>query len=579
MAEVTLFIDNQTFKVKKEVLCEHSDYFKAMFSGNYVENAKEDIKIDVIDANSMSLILNYMNNGFIDLSAYSLNEIAELAVAANFLQISELIKQIEYCLDLQLSLTNWMEIMIIAESSSYSKLESLAAAFGLLSFKAMKAEYIPSIAKLYWYLSHSYLDTCNEIEVFKFGFEWIINRETGADALLLILCCLDMKKLTSSELKEMKTLVTDFPNSLASKVIDMLLELSEDNSESISIVSMTNRKQYLIETFTERVYNETFNLVKESKSRELKYVPSVPMWVVKNTKPEVVPHYMYTFTVEKGFEKWIEVAEKNLWGWNIVEWGPTRLVVVCGEHGRGTGIFMRDVKVYDTLRKEWISHGVELPQRRHGGVAILDDNMYVIGGVGGFRVVLDTAIIYDLKQRSFREIAKLPDIIQNPAVCTHNRSMYAAGHKNIYRYEHKDDVDTWTMIIETEIRTSTMISFKDYIYCTQNYFNHLFRFRPGTDMALEMVTYLSNPPAAMCNFGTRLVIFTRTMCGQSDRISVEEFIGYIDEHPRVLWSESNTILKINDVAGSCTLVMSIPPLKTDQPVYHKRYLNMYKDFE
>lgn len=47
MEEVSLIIDDQIFKAKKDVLCEHSDYFRAMFSGNYVENEKQEITIDV----------------------------------------------------------------------------------------------------------------------------------------------------------------------------------------------------------------------------------------------------------------------------------------------------------------------------------------------------------------------------------------------------------------------------------------------------------------------------------------------------------------------------------------------------
>lgn len=327
-----------------------------------------------------------MNIGLIDLSEHSLSTIGELAVAANFLQITELIKQIEYCLDLQLSLSNWMQTMTIAEKSSYTKLEQLSAAFGLLSFKAMKPEYVPSIQKLYWYLSHPYLDAPNELDVFKFGLQWISSNETGADALLLILCCLDIKRLSTPELNEIKTLISDYADSLASKVIDFLHELSSGDYE-LSTTVIENQRSVLCEMFTKRVYNEALNMVKESRNRQLEYIPSVPVWIVKGAKPEVVPHTMYTYTERTGFEKWIEVAEKNLWGWNIVAWGPTRLVVVCGEHGRGTGSFLKDVKVYDTLRKEWTWHGVELPPRRHGGVAIVDDSLYVVGGVGGFRSV------------------------------------------------------------------------------------------------------------------------------------------------------------------------------------------------
>lgn len=45
--EVTLQIEDEEFKVKKSLLCEHSDYFRAMFSGNYIENDQNQIVIDV----------------------------------------------------------------------------------------------------------------------------------------------------------------------------------------------------------------------------------------------------------------------------------------------------------------------------------------------------------------------------------------------------------------------------------------------------------------------------------------------------------------------------------------------------
>lgn len=118
-----------------------------------------------------------------------------------------------------------------------------------------------------------------------------------------------------------------------------------------------------------------------------------------------------------------------------------------------------------------------------------------------FRVVLDTAVIYDLKQRTHRKIAKLPDTIQNPAVCVHNNSIYVSGQKNIYQYEDLGQTDRWSTVILTDIRPNCMTSFNNYIYCTQNYFSHLYRFRPGIDTKLQLITYFTNPPAAICHLG------------------------------------------------------------------------------
>lgn len=340
----------------------------------------------MLDPNTMNIILKYMNMGLIDLSEYSLATIGDIAVAANFLQVTELIKQIEYVLEIQLCDSNWMEIMGMAEHCSYSKLEQYSAAYGLYSFKCMKPEYVPSIHKLAWYLSHPYIDAQRELDVFMFGLKWILNNETGADALLIILGCLDFKRALNHDIEEIKKAASEFENSLASKVVDCMYELSS-NKLDINESILDDKKNELCEKFTERVWAETKNIVRESKPRLLKYTPVVPMWVIKNSKPELLPHYMYMYDNDKGFEQWLEVSEKNLWGWSIISWGLTKLVIVCGEHGRGTGIFMKDVKVYDTLKQEWTRHGVDLPPRRHAGLAVVGDSLYIVGGVGGFRSV------------------------------------------------------------------------------------------------------------------------------------------------------------------------------------------------
>ncbi|XP_032521528.2 kelch-like protein 25 [Danaus plexippus] len=575
MAEITLKIQDQVFNVNKETLCEYSDYFRAMFSGNYAENEQQVISIDVLDPNIMNIIVQYMQIGLIDLSELDLPTIGDIAIAANFLQITELLKQIEYTLDSQTCESNFMETMAIAETSTFRKLEQYSAAYGLYAFRSMKPEYIPTIHKLAWYLSHPYLDCQSELDVFKFGFQWVLKNETGADAILIILGCLDMKTMSSNDFEEMKVLMKDFENSLAAKVIECICELLKMEQE-ISLEVLDMHKLDVLEKFNERVLTEIKNIVKESKTRLLKYTPLIPMWLLKDSKPELLPHCMYTYTKDNGFEKWLEVAEKNLWGWNVVAWGLTKLVIVCGEYGRGTGTFMKDVKVYDVLRKEWTRHGVDLPPRRHSGVAVVGDSLYIVGGVGGFRVVMDTVIMYDLKQRSYRKIAKLPDAIQNPAVCSHENRVYAAGQKNIYRYEDLGSTDTWKNIVGTEIRMSCLRSFKQYIYCMQGYFSHLYRFRPDFDQRLELITYFSNLPATMCNLGDSLIVFTRTVCGQCDILAVEEYRGQSKaEKPRVLATLSKTSMRVNDVAGSCALVMTVPPLKSPLSQYQERYLTRY----
>lgn len=118
-----------------------------------------------------------------------------------------------------------------------------------------------------------------------------------------------------------------------------------------------------------------------------------------------------------------------------------------------------------------------------------------------YRVVLDSAVVYNLKGRTFRSIAKLPDAVQAPAVCVHNDEVYVTGHRNIYKYEEIGQTDRWTKVLEMDITPGYLVSFKGYIYVAQCYFPSLLRFKPGVDDSLQQIASFCHPPRAICNLG------------------------------------------------------------------------------
>ncbi|XP_045776910.1 kelch-like protein 40b isoform X2 [Maniola jurtina] len=577
MEEVSLRIGNKILKANKDHLCEYSDYFRAMFSGNFAENEKQEIKIDMLDANVMSIILKYMKMGIKVLYEYPLSINIKVATAADYLQIPELIKEIQYVFEIQLSESNWLETMAMAENACYSQLEQYSAAYGLFAFNSMKPEYIPTIHKLVWYLSHPYLDSRNEMQVFKLGFKWLFEKHK-LEHTLLILACLDMTRVTNKNLMDMREFLSDyishFSDSLVLEIIDCLLELHSKNVE-ISELSLCKHKTELPDKFSERVWTELMNIVKHSRTRLMKYVPIVPLWPLKGFRPDTLPYSLYTFEKDKGFEKYLDPLDKNLWGCNFAAWGLTKLVVVCGVHGRGTGIFMKDVKVYDTLKKTWRQFGVQLPPRRHAGVTVVGDLLYIVGGVTQLKVVLNTAVVFDLKKRSCRRIANLPDAIKSPAVCTHNNKVYMAGHQNIYCYEtHDNNKDYWELVVDSEMKITVMVSYGNYIYFAQSYSNMLYRFRPGIDNCLTNITSFCHPSAAMCNSGDCLTVFTQKIHAYESTKYLHTVIEYKEEaegeKPRVIFTQTEN-KKINPI-GSCSLVLTMPPLFKELPQYHSQYL-------
>jgi hypothetical protein len=74
--EVTLHIDEEIFIIKKDVLCEHSDYFRAMFSGNYIENGQKTIKIDVSCVNQF--IISVTCEMFLFMSVFPTRKVLEI---------------------------------------------------------------------------------------------------------------------------------------------------------------------------------------------------------------------------------------------------------------------------------------------------------------------------------------------------------------------------------------------------------------------------------------------------------------------------------------------------------------------
>uniref|UniRef100_A0A1Y1NIU4 BTB domain-containing protein n=1 Tax=Photinus pyralis TaxID=7054 RepID=A0A1Y1NIU4_PHOPY len=58
--EIILVIEDVSIKCSKKDLIENSDYFKAMFEGNFVESKKNIVRLQGIDLKAMNIILSLL---------------------------------------------------------------------------------------------------------------------------------------------------------------------------------------------------------------------------------------------------------------------------------------------------------------------------------------------------------------------------------------------------------------------------------------------------------------------------------------------------------------------------------------
>lgn len=76
--------------------------------------------------------------------------------------------------------------------------------------------------------------------------------------------------------------------------------------------------------------------------------------------------------------------------------------------------------------------------------------------------------------------------------------------------------------------------------------------------------------------GNKLLAFESTDTIQLAKVNIEEYDEDSEDRvPKSIWCQENTPYMINDVAGSCAVVDSPPPLVTEISDYVKRRLNDY----
>lgn len=202
-----------------------------------------------------------------------------------------------------------------------------------------------------------------------------------------------------------------------------------------------------------------------------------------------------------------------------------------------------------------------------------------MGGVGESknipRIVLDTALIYHLKKKTFRQIANLPDAIQSPVLCVHANVLYVAAHNSIYKYVSTQTTDRWEEVMDARMTPNFLVPMDGYILVVQSYVDWLFRFKPGVDTTLKDIAKFEHPPTTLCVIGSKILSFT-FVTGDNDknRMTVAEYrivtrSGSMSR--RIRWSQEFNRRCVN-ATGHCVVLLDPPPINTAISEFHQGIL-------
>ncbi|CAH1980390.1 unnamed protein product [Acanthoscelides obtectus] len=465
--DIELEIEGKSIICKKELLIANSDYFKAMFEGNFIEKNKSKVSIEGVNIEAMDIILTILW----DEHDVVLEEGHTLAVvqAASMLQF-EKIKT--FCIRRLMELLcpqNSIRIWIVTEQLGIKPLHLKAKFLALSEFMILKnTEESEGIYELTFqevcnYLGHINLKTDNELSVFQTAMRWWYENskqipDTVSNPLLKILHCISFSTMSAHELKEAMTYpdikndkeILEIMSCMEHMKTNKSAEMFTENSHKVAkkLISCRSREVAKILCILVTPASET-----SSNDHEVVYYDDYKRkWFhekLGDNKDKAIV-LMYDAPSKK-FKKFFNIDQykcKNLEGFKLQSYKEF-VFMYGGEFLIGRGKWNQNFWVYDTLRDRWERKTVMPHPRRHFQTCVVGSKVFIAGGTGTFRVTQDSLFWYDFKLDRWCEYVRhLLFRDKQFKCCCFLDQFFVISINEQCGYFLKDDVDTysWTRV-------------------------------------------------------------------------------------------------------------------------------------
>ncbi|XP_069794867.1 actin-binding protein IPP isoform X2 [Narcine bancroftii] len=172
--DVRLQVERRVFSVHRLVLAASSPYFAVLFAGGLQEAGKSLIQIHGIEAEVFKLLLDFIYTGIINVS---IKNVQEVILAADMLQLNEIVNMCSEFLKGQIDPSNCVGIYQFAEQIACHDLAEFSENYIYVHFlEVCKAEEFVGLAKdqLVKILKSEELQIEDEYQVFIAAMEWVL---------------------------------------------------------------------------------------------------------------------------------------------------------------------------------------------------------------------------------------------------------------------------------------------------------------------------------------------------------------------------------------------------------------------
>ncbi|KAI4874140.1 hypothetical protein NFI96_001876 [Prochilodus magdalenae] len=398
------------FQCNRNILAAASPYFKSMFTGGLYESTQSKITIHDVDADSMSVIIDYCYTGKVTITE---GNVQRLYAAANMLQLEYIRHACADFMTRRLDLSNCTGVLKFADTFDNLELKSKAQAFIAKNFALLSASAKElcelEIKQMKEILTLDSLDVDCERKVCSVAIHWIENNlPLESEDALHILKCVRWSLFTEKDRVYLDSIKS---NPFIKKHLSGFIDSAGGEDSSVISKGLNLTKQRIGKSAKEMVLffgrpNEPF-MCYDPYTEEI-YSMGSPVINLSNQNFKRSP--METFLV-------CATPENNLY-----------LASHLSKH----------FWVYNPLLNCWQELAERLLGRMHSYIGYLSGQLYILGGRDPLSDArLKEVECYSIQRNQWKFVAPLPHSLGKMQVVTVNERLYVVNKRRMLCYEPK----------------------------------------------------------------------------------------------------------------------------------------------
>jgi len=503
IGDIILKVEDSEIKCSKQELINKSEYFQAMFK--FKEKREKFIELHSVEASAVKILVDWVNTNNIEcVNNMNEDELFDLLQASNMLQFVTVQEACVVSLTAMLNFQNCFRIKKQADFLSEKRLFNAANAFCLWNFKKVvssEAFVKLELDDVKTYLRNLQINVEREACIVDAVFTWILYEVERTEFLLtLIVETVIFPKLSIAECQLLckSDLVQNCGN------VRVLFEC---------IISIKNGEKSVIDEDEVDTKDNPSKLQTARKLLEndsIRHLPTQPCVVGHRLEPPV-PGNLPTMPCQRHnikrvacvlmynrrtgeVEEVVDMAERVKAGWKPFHdgEGPGEangykvidldggFIVLGGEFDLGKSNWNSSVLKYCSMEDAWTSLTPLENSRRHHSLVRIESKIYLIGGYGKHRKILNTVEVLDTVSGKVTQCDNLPVPLHH-AAATHWRGRIYVFGQFMVCYLEPGVTDTWKKVENFEmprLEFSTALSSKTHIYLTSTHCHELYRFNP-----------------------------------------------------------------------------------------------------